>query len=867
MALSMLFATNAVAAAAAETPGYHEMPNTDWSDSLTAHFPFREPPAAANLSSCVDICRAWPECVAVAWNPAMNQAQCQLKCAARAAQRFISPNCTGVIVKPNATSCPLPTWHPPAWDADIVAGTLLLAGPSEPGGHVGNGYVAAYILALPGSSGPTVSGVEHISGVYAGKRLYNPPHTWPNKDCDTWCDRAHRVDLASFTSTATVSSIDGSKGVGTASAQDLAKSAFYVASRAGSTTCLQRTYAHRGQMHLLNTDFTCTNAGTAVSHISLSEPGPSTMPLRDGSLAKAAPMGEVKAEGVDSQMVGVDCSRVEVRVAEKQNGTRAVVGECHTHCDGRTFTVAAGSTRVVSCISARHSSVDFDASNSKGPRDVVLAKQSWKRANETSATLWSSHVAAQQELFVPGIEVEGNPELAAVINVTVEALLAAYRADAFPGAGSGGLAADAYAGATDWDEEIWFFPAFNWFYPKLARQLVDYRYDRAEQARLNAANPTKFPFAGSAYTGNRTFKGIAYPWFSALTGIEQQPGNGEDHLQGDIALAFVQHWQATGDLVWLKQKGYPVIEGLAQFWVSRVDHDADGTWHIRRSMSPDEFSGNSSDPVYTTAIAQITLRAAHKLAAVVGKQPDPAFLKVAAGLHILYDKVLDYHPEHNGYLPNQTIKQADVVMLGYPLAYEMPIRTQRNDLAIYANVTDPDGPGMTWGIHAIIYRNIGEEAEAARNFVKGYESYVRGRFKTWHEGYGVFGGVTTFITGASGWLQSVFAGYGGIRMAMNGTMLIRNPMPPPNCTAMKMRQINYLGNFLTIDITRDGWSVALVDGTANTNALPGLPVADLELMMSSGKVIELNGQKPIACKRGDSAQIRRRLKTDDHDGC
>jgi trehalose/maltose hydrolase-like predicted phosphorylase len=43
-------------------------------------------------------------------------------------------------------------------------------------------------------------------------------------------------------------------------------------------------------------------------------------------------------------------------------------------------------------------------------------------------------------------------------------------------------------------------------------------------------------------------------------GIEQQPGNGEDHLQGDIALAFVQHWQVTGDLHWLKDKGFPVIE-------------------------------------------------------------------------------------------------------------------------------------------------------------------------------------------------------------------------------------------------------------------------------------------------------------------
>ena len=179
----------------------------------------------------------------------------------------------------------------------------------------------------------------------------------------------------------------------------------------------------------------------------------------------------------------------------------------------------------------------------------------------------------------------------------------------------------------------------------------------------------------------------------SLLGIEQQPGNGEDHLQGDIALAFVQHWQVTGDLHWLKEKGFPVIEGLAQFWASRADHDPDGTWHLRNTMSPDEYSGNSSDPPYTTAVAQITLRAAVELAPLVGKSPDLKLKTVADGLKILYDKTLDYHPEHVGYLPNQTIKQADVVMLGYPLAYNLSKNTQRNDLAIYANATDPNGPG------------------------------------------------------------------------------------------------------------------------------------------------------------------------------
>jgi trehalose/maltose hydrolase-like predicted phosphorylase len=45
-------------------------------------------------------------------------------------------------------------------------------------------------------------------------------------------------------------------------------------------------------------------------------------------------------------------------------------------------------------------------------------------------------------------------------------------------------------------------------------------------------------------------------------------------------------------------------------------------------MSPDEYSGNSSDPPYTTAVAQITLRAALDLAPLVGQQPDESLRAV-----------------------------------------------------------------------------------------------------------------------------------------------------------------------------------------------------------------------------------------------
>lgn len=42
------------------------------------------------------------------------------------------------------------------------------------------------------------------------------------------------------------------------------------------------------------------------------------------------------------------------------------------------------------------------------------------------------------------------------------------------------------------------------------------------------------------------------------------------------------------------------------------------------------------------------------------------------------------------------VKQADTVMLGYPLGFQMPLEVRKNDLEVYEPVTDPNGPAMTW---------------------------------------------------------------------------------------------------------------------------------------------------------------------------
>lgn len=75
------------------------------------------------------------------------------------------------------------------------------------------------------------------------------------------------------------------------------------------------------------------------------------------------------------------------------------------------------------------------------------------------------------------------------------------------------------------------------------------------------------------------------------------------------------------------------------------------------------------------------------------------------------------------------IKQADVVLLGFPLLWSMPDDIRANDLDHYARVTDPFGPAMTWSMYSIGWLDVGDKVKAEEMFNKSYQNYVTQPFK------------------------------------------------------------------------------------------------------------------------------------------
>ena len=111
----------------------------------------------------------------------------------------------------------------------------------------------------------------------------------------------------------------------------------------------------------------------------------------------------------------------------------------------------------------------------------------------------------------------------------------------------------------------------------------------------------------------------------------------------------------------------------------------------------------------------------------------PAWMDVARKIKIPFDVERNYHPEYDGYNPDValggTIKQADVVLLGFPLMFVTDPVVRRNDLNIYENVTRADGPAMTWSMHAIGHLELGDETRGAAMLNRSYQPYLIEPFK------------------------------------------------------------------------------------------------------------------------------------------
>ncbi|WGI36753.1 glycosyl hydrolase family 65 protein [Mesomycoplasma lagogenitalium] len=180
--------------------------------------------------------------------------------------------------------------------------------------------------------------------------------------------------------------------------------------------------------------------------------------------------------------------------------------------------------------------------------------------------------------------------------------------------GAKGLSGEGYQGHCYWDTEFFIVPNYLFTNPKIARNLLEYRYKGIEGAREKAAEGN---YIGAQYPWE-----MAWPTDGEVTPYWGQPDivtgkqipiasrKQEIHVPGDIAFAVDQYFQVTNDQDFMNKMGYEMIIDTAIFWTSRVEKMANNKYQITDVMGPNEYKGNIDNNNFINLVAKRNLELA-----------------------------------------------------------------------------------------------------------------------------------------------------------------------------------------------------------------------------------------------------------------
>ncbi len=420
-----------------------------------------------------------------------------------------------------------------------------------------------------------------------------------------------------------------------------------------------------------------------------------------------------------------------------------------------------------------------------------------------------AHRDAWSDLWrLADVQVQGDPDAQRALRFAVYHLLAAANPeDERVSIGARALTGAAYLGHVFWDTEIFMLPFYTLTIPAMARALLMYRHHSLPAARAKAAR--------------LGYRGALYAWESADTGEEVAPpfmiapdgavvrifaGTQEQHISADVAYGVWRYWEATGDGEFLLRAGAEILLETARFWASRVELGADGRYHIRGVIGPDEYHESVDDDAYTNGMAQWNLERGAEVAALLprhwperwrslshsldlGPEEPREWLRVASRMYTGFDPRTGLFEQFSGYFQlepidlaafpqrtapmsvllglervgrSQVVKQADVVMLICLLWNRFPPSVREANFRFYEPRTD-HGSSLSPPIHALVAARLGDLELAERYFRQTAEIDLANNMGN------AAGGVHLAALGGL-WQAAVF-GFAGLELRPEGPVL------------------------------------------------------------------------------------------------
>ncbi|MEG2770911.1 MAG: glycoside hydrolase family 65 protein [Alistipes sp.] len=402
---------------------------------------------------------------------------------------------------------------------------------------------------------------------------------------------------------------------------------------------------------------------------------------------------------------------------------------------------------------------DFLDPFSETEREVIYV------SHEGVDRVLAAHKRLWEDLWLGDIEIEGDPEAQRTVRFALFNLYSYARGGSALSISPMGLSSQGYNGHIFWDTELWMFPPMLLLNEPIARSMIDYRISRLPGALQKA----------DMYG----YKGALYPWESDDKGQEACPtfavtGQFEHHISADVAIACWNYYCLTQDKRWLRAQGWPVLQAVADFWVSRAVRNEDGSYSILHVVGADEYAEGVDDNAFTNAAAIRALRNAISAARLCGEPIPAAWRDLARNIRILRSAE-GVTLEYAGY-DGQMIKQADVNLLGYPLGIVTDPAQLRRDMVYYDDKIDKQqGPAMSFSAFCVQYARLGDREKAEEMFRRCYQPNIRTPF-------GVLAETPTsqnpyFATCAGGLLQAVINGFGGLDVTARGVRQCKTVLP------------------------------------------------------------------------------------------
>jgi trehalose/maltose hydrolase-like predicted phosphorylase len=413
------------------------------------------------------------------------------------------------------------------------------------------------------------------------------------------------------------------------------------------------------------------------------------------------------------------------------------------------------------------------------------------------------HVQAWHELWRSDILVGGGGELQRTIHSDLFYLLENSTVDTAWPVGACGFSSH-YFGHVFWDNDLWVFPSLLLLHPARAKSLIQFRQRTLPQA-----------LARSAAHG---FAGAMYPW-------EADPWSGEDvtpafavenadreiHVNGAVALAQWQYYLSTHDRAWLKDRAFPVIRAVADFWSGRaVFNSAKHRFEILGVTSPEEDYTDVNNEIYTNQVAHQSLEAAIEAAQALGVAPEPKWREVADSLYLPSagnnGAYFDFDPT-TPHDKSTSWMATSVPMLSIPaLNFEAGSDTLKG---LFKHSVVAIGPvrgranQMVLLMLAIQAANVGE-SDYFSDFIGGSERdddpFLKPPFNVRSET--PQNDSTYLLASSGGFVQALVYGLTGLRVEEAGLVEKFPPTLPKSLSYLKLENLEFRGKALDVVISR-----------------------------------------------------------------